>query len=522
MKKNILYKSIIISFMMIFSLSFFTSCEEGPNFKIEEYPDFTIESFSPMAARPGTQVTINGSNFGELKGAVTVYFNDVATIQADIVSVTDGQIIVIVPANASTGKISVKIWKNIKEFEDSFEFIPGAKITSVDKERVKAGDVVTITGENFGSNVNDVHIFIGTVETEITSVTDTKIQFTVPDTESGNILLNIGGQEVQSIFLLIGDDLLTGKLIGHTGSWGNNSATTIAAAVDGNIDTFVDAPTSSGYVGYDVGSGKQASLTSVRYVPRTSHPQRMIGGEIRGANDPTLIDAVTLYTITQQPATGVYTNVNINTNQNFRYIYYYSPNESCNIAEIEFYGNLVDATIPAGKYIFEFNDPAATGDWLAITSGSTNVIADGKLKVTFNPAQLGTSASKRRADLAYIVNGTLNGVSKAAWVQSPDYPILAMKIAFTPTGSYKPVSGNIILDIALGANVGNNKYKTDYAAKNVIYYDMSADYAANTSLATRQFKIADIVGDETGYEVDWIRTFKNTTELEAFMTYMKY
>ncbi len=51
MKKNILYKSIIISFMMIFSLSFFTACEEGPNFKIEEYPDFTIESFSPMAAR---------------------------------------------------------------------------------------------------------------------------------------------------------------------------------------------------------------------------------------------------------------------------------------------------------------------------------------------------------------------------------------------------------------------------------------------------------------------------------------
>ena len=508
--------------MMIFSLSFFTACEEGPNFKIEEYPDFTIESFSPMAARPGTQVTINGSDFGELKGAVTVYFNDVATTQADIVSVTDDQIVVTVPLNASTGKISVKIWKNIKEFEDEFEFIPGAKIISVDKERAKVGDVVTITGENFGTNVNDIHIFIGTVETEITSLTDTTIQFTVPDTESGSLSLNVGGQEVQSIFLLIGDDLLTGTLIGHSGSWGNDPATTIAAAVDGNINTFIDGPTATGYVGYDVGAGKQASLTSVRYVPRTSHPQRMVGGEIRGANDPTLIDAVTLYTITEQPATGVYTNVNISTNQNFRYIYYYSPSGNCNIAEIEFYGNIVDATIPAGKYIFEFNDPAATGDWLAITSGSTNVIADGKLKVTFNPSQLGTSTSKRRADLAYIINGVLNGVPKAPWVQSPDYPILAMKIAFTGTGSYKPVSGNIILDVTLGANVGNNKYKTDYAAKNVIYYDLSADYAVNTSLSIRQFKIADIVGNETGYEVDWIRTFKSTAELQAFITYMKY
>lgn len=522
MKKNILYKSIIISFMMIFSLSFFTACEEGPNFKIEEYPDFIIESFSPMAARPGTQITLKGSDFGELKGAITVYFNGVAAPQANIISVTNEEIIVIVPDNATTGKITLKIWKNTKEFGDIFEFIPGAKITAVDKQRAKAGDVVTITGENFGSNVNDVHLFIGTAEVTITSVTDTMIQFTVPDTESGNIVLNIGGQEVQSIFLLIGDDLLTGTLIGHTGSWGNNSATTIAAAVDGDIATFVDGAATIGYVGYDVGSGKQASLTSVRYVPRASHPQRMIGGEIRGANDPTLIDAVTLYTITQQPATGVYTNVNINTTQNFRYIYYYTATGNGNIAEIEFYGNIVDATIPAGKYIFEFNDPTATGDWMAITSGSTNVIADGKLKVTFNPSQLGTSASKRRADLAYIVNGTLNGVSKAPWVQSPDYPILAMKIAFTPTGSYKPVSGNIILDIALGTNVGNNKYKTDYAAKNVIYYDMSADYATNTSLATRQFKIADIVGVETGYEVDWIRTFKNTAELEAFMTYMKY
>lgn len=521
MKKNILYKSIIISFMMIFSLSFFTACEEGPNFKIEEYPDFAIESFSPMAARPGTQVTINGSNFGELKGAITVYFNDVATTQSDIVSVTDNQIVVTVPLNASTGKISVKIWKNIKEFEDSFEFIPGAKIISVDKERVKAGDVVTITGENFGSNVNDVHIFIGTVETEITSVTDTSIQFTVPDTESGNIILNIGGQEVQSIFLLIGDDLLTGTLIGHTGSWGNNSATTIAAAVDGNIDTFVDAPTSSGYVGYDVGSGKQASLTSVRYVPRTSHPQRMIGGEIRGANDPTLIDAVTLYTITQQPATGVYTNVNISTNQSFRYIYYYSANGSCNIAEIEFYGNLVDAVIPEGKYIFEFNNPTETGDWMG-SQNSTNVIANGKLKVTFDPVQF-AGTNKRRADLYYSIGGQFpqnSGNAKANWVVTPEYPIMAFRITFTGTGLAKPGTGNMILDPYGG---GNNVYKTDLMSKNIIYYDVSDKYTTRTALNTWQLKIADITSTgETGYEVDWIRTFKSKAELDAFIAYMKY
>lgn len=175
---------------------------------------------------------------------------------------------------------------------------------------------------------------------------------------------------------------------------------------------------------------------------------------------------------------------------------------------------------PKGKYIFEFDDPTDS-QWLP-AQNATSKIEDGKLKVTFDPLQLGTSASKRRADLYNIISGVFpspGGAAKAKWIQSPAYPILAMKITFTGTGAAKPGVGNIVLDpaVAGGINAGNNKYKTDFINNNVIFYDLSADYLTDTELATRQFKIADIVGTETGYEVDWIRTFKNTAELKAFL-----
>ncbi|RKD91820.1 PKD domain-containing protein [Mangrovibacterium diazotrophicum] len=142
--------------------------------------------------------------------------------------------------------------------------------------------------------------------------------------------------------------LVEGDIIGHPGSWDNVNGL-IADAFDGNLSTFVDAPDaykSTGFVGYDFGSGNQVQLTSFKYAPRDEQWKgRVVGAEIRGSNDETILTDPasatyeTLYTITETPVVGVLTSAEVSTTSAYRFIYYYTaPDGYCNVAELEFYG----------------------------------------------------------------------------------------------------------------------------------------------------------------------------------------
>lgn len=326
--------------MMTVMSAFLTSCEKGPNFREFDYPAPVVTDFYPKQGYMGSDVTIEGSDFGTVIGAVKVYFGGVL---ADTVrAVEDNQIVVQAPENGTSGILTVDIFGKQDTTTEVFTYMPSARITAVSTEQALEGDEITVTGEHFGADPSLVQVFIGTVEAQVVSLSPTEIRFTVPDVPSGNIILLVDGQLLTGPYLLVGVEKITGDLIGHSGSWGDNPETTIEAAVDGDLGTFVDAPTSAGYVGYDVGAGKAATLTSVRYAPRASHPGRMVDGEIRGANDPTLSDYVVLHTITEEPPIDTYTEAVVSTDQSYRYVYYYAPAENCNIAEIEFYGMLAD------------------------------------------------------------------------------------------------------------------------------------------------------------------------------------
>ena len=63
------------------------------------------------------------------------------------------------------------------------EVVPNAttpEITSISPKNPQTGDVVTITGTNFGVLATDVNVKIGTTNVAISSVTNTEIKFTVP------------------------------------------------------------------------------------------------------------------------------------------------------------------------------------------------------------------------------------------------------------------------------------------------------------------------------------------------------
>ncbi|WP_163407191.1 IPT/TIG domain-containing protein [Flavobacterium ajazii] len=372
------------------SILFITSCSDQEKDFVGEplvtYPAVTVSSVSPSEGTSGNVITLTGTNFGQYVKAAKIYFNGI--LADEILTYNDTSVTVRVPQDAGTGPITVKVWTN-KVITADFTYLTGATISGLSPTSANVGELVTISGQGFGTDLSKVQV------------------------------------------------------------------------------TFTD-----GIIKYDAKYAKVISVSDKEI--RAIVPKDAVTGRIR-------------VWLANQIITGP---------------------------------ELKIIAPPKGKYIFEFDDPTDI-QWLP-AQNATYKIEDSKLKVTFDPTLLGTSASKRRADLYNIISGIFpspSGTAKAKWVQSPTYPILAMKIAFVATGSHKPVSGNIILDPAVsgGINSGNNKYKTDFVAQNVIYYDLSADYLTETELSTRQFKIADIVGSETGYEVDWIRTFKSKAELQAFL-----
>jgi len=348
---------------------------------------------------------------------------------------------------------------------------PAVTVTSVSPSTGTSGNIITLTGTNFGVYPQASKIYFnGVLADEILSYTDTSVTVRVPQNAgTGPIKVKV---------------------------WTNTITTADFEYSVGGTITAV-SPT-SGNVGDQIlitgqGFGTNASKVSVKFSD----------GLVKDAFTGTVVSVSNTQIAVLIPKGAVTGKVRV-----------WLENQIITGPELKVIAP------PKGKYVFEFDD-STDSQWLP-AQNATSKIEDGKLKVTFDPVQLGTTASKRRADLYYIINSVFpspGGAAKTKWVQSPAYPILAMKIAFTGTGAPKPGVGNVSLDpaVAGGINAGNNKYKSDYLAQNVIYYDLSADYLIDTELATRQFKIADIVGGETGYEVDWIRTFKNTAELKAFL-----
>jgi regulation of enolase protein 1 (concanavalin A-like superfamily) len=139
---------------------------------------------------------------------------------------------------------------------------------------------------------------------------------------------------------------LTGTSIGTAGSFGNVTTTTKAAAMDGNLATFFDAPTSDGaWVGIDLGANSTAVLTRVSFAPRATYGQRMVGGIFQGANVADFSTAVTLFTVSASPVEGSLTDQVITNTGSYRYFRYLSPAAGyCNVAEIQFWGQVKNTT----------------------------------------------------------------------------------------------------------------------------------------------------------------------------------
>ncbi|WP_276500173.1 DUF5013 domain-containing protein [Terrimonas pollutisoli] len=219
-----------------------TSCEKDPEFREFNYPAAVPSGMSPASGYAMTNVTITGTNLDTLKGAVKIWFGGIQA--TNIVSAKGNQIVVQVPANAVSGKVSLQVWTTKVDSVGTYTVIPSPVINSVASQNAQSnvafpGDTLAIKGIRFGTDASKMVVnFNGTQANIITPITDTLFKVIAPASfASGNVTLTMGGLTLTATPAIInptaaGD--ITPYFLGNTGDTVKGGGfTNIAAPYDG-------------------------------------------------------------------------------------------------------------------------------------------------------------------------------------------------------------------------------------------------------------------------------------------------
>ncbi|WP_291558855.1 IPT/TIG domain-containing protein [Bacteroides sp.] len=163
-----------------------------------EVTELLVTGFSPMEGYAFNEVTISGYNFGSSVNSVTVEFNGVEA--EEILSVSDREIKVVVPDGATTGLIKVKVSSEEYTTTDEFVCNEGATVTSVSPAEAWAGELITLTGENFFTDVplSDIRVRFKDGSAIPESVTANEIKVKVP-AEGNTATLYVDFGEKQTV-----------------------------------------------------------------------------------------------------------------------------------------------------------------------------------------------------------------------------------------------------------------------------------------------------------------------------------
>ncbi|MDQ0897847.1 LamG-like jellyroll fold domain-containing protein [Paenibacillus sp. V4I7] len=141
-------------------------------------------------------------------------------------------------------------------------------------------------------------------------------------------------------------DVTSSMVVASTVAWPNASAGSAAVngwrAFDGNTGTYTDTTANPSWILIDLGEGNAKSIGSLRFYPRSNFVPRINGSIIQGSGDGT--NWTDLYTINGIGALAWNSGVITNTTA-FRYLRFYSPGGSSNVAELEFYEKPIDRTL---------------------------------------------------------------------------------------------------------------------------------------------------------------------------------
>lgn len=204
----------------------------------------TVTNVQPKNPKPGDVVTITGTSFGTAIGDVKI---TIGTQVMVITVVSDTEIKFTLPTGVTAGDIAVYIKGIVAVNTDPQKAAitpqPAtsllATITAINPTNGKVGDIVTISGTNFGTAVTDNVFKFNGIAATITAATSTTLTTTVPATATtGVVTLSVKGATT-----------VTGPTFTvNTSTGGSGSTPPYITIVSGNA-TFTKIATASSAIG---------------------------------------------------------------------------------------------------------------------------------------------------------------------------------------------------------------------------------------------------------------------------------
>ena len=111
-KEKLLKSSICRGFLLLFIGLYFLACNDDKVKIITYDPSLpvTINSFVPDSGGVGTQLVIDGTNFGTDTSLIKVFVNG---NEAKVIGVNDTHVYAVVPVRAGTGEVKVTMNKDV-------------------------------------------------------------------------------------------------------------------------------------------------------------------------------------------------------------------------------------------------------------------------------------------------------------------------------------------------------------------------------------------------------------------------
>jgi hypothetical protein len=231
----------VIAGILMYGL--FTGCSDN-NEKLGS-ASINITDFTPVEGLPGTEVTISASGFGE---QAKVFFNE--TEVTDYVSCSGNTIVVRVPDNASTGRISILDGDAFGFSTQEFTFIPSAIIQSYSQNTATAGETLIINGRNFFDiNIEDIIVKFGNAVASVISATSTTITVVIPEgAESGPIIVQF--RDIQTV---TGPEFTVGQIVINVPDYLVNTKSYVLAGGTFKVDdNYIDGTRNGAYIIYEI------------------------------------------------------------------------------------------------------------------------------------------------------------------------------------------------------------------------------------------------------------------------------
>ncbi len=139
-----------------------------------------ITSLEPEYVRPGNYLFIHGANFGLYRERVQVFFDGK---ENPVIAFSNDRIMVAAPEDGREGQtVAVNLTVDgVMSNTVSLTYRPGVPVvTAVEEGRGLYDEIITITGENFGTVATDQEVYFDDVKAEVTEAIGTSLKVKVP------------------------------------------------------------------------------------------------------------------------------------------------------------------------------------------------------------------------------------------------------------------------------------------------------------------------------------------------------